>query len=339
MRKIVILAVILILSAAASWHTASTTGPPINAHPGPPAEYEFYWDDGIVASGWVWYTGGNYWAVDFDDDKTGGVADGLVTAYGAATYPQWPDGSYQGCYMHVFGESGGYPGADLDSTYLGFTDPGSFEWIDAAVALSTSTFYIAFEQYGDYPDTDSVAVDAEGGTHNWTGYQGSWGNTSFFGDFMLRCYWEDDPGEDYRPPEVTGMNPDDGEVDVSVDTTIVFHVVDDLSGVDIATIEFTVEDTSGSLRFRLAFSTGGAYPTGEISGDLHIDDIDPLDVICTFTPDNDLPYADSITSIVAAGLADMLGNVTHHDIVWSFETEEDPGGLKNTTWGEIKTLY
>jgi hypothetical protein len=161
-----------------------------------------------------------------------------------------------------------------------------------------------------------------------------------FNDFMLRCYWEDDPVEDYSPPEVTGMNPDDGEDDVPVDTTIVFHVVDDLSGVDITTIEFTVEDTSrGHLRFQLAFSTDGPSPTGVISGELDIDDIDPLDIVCTFTPDNDLPYADSITSTVAAGLADMQGNATENDYVWSFETEEDPGGLKNATWGEIKALY
>ncbi len=340
MRKIVIIAVILVFSATASRRAVSSGGRVVNAHPDPPAEYEFYWDDGIMSSGWVWYTAGNYWAVEFDEEKTGGFEDGVVTAYGAATYPNWPDSEYQGCYMHVFGDSEGYPGADLDRTYLGFTDPGSFEWIDAAVALSTSTFYIAFEQFGNYPDTDTVAVDAVAGTHNWTGYQGSWSQTSLFGDFMLRCYWEDDPGEDYRPPEVTGMNPDDGEDDVPVGTTIVFHVVDDLSGVDVATIEFTVEDTTrGYQCFRLAFSTDGPSPTGEISGDLHIDDIDPLDVICTFTPDSDLPYDDSITSTVAAGLADMQGNATRHDIVWSFETEEDPGGLKNAAWGEIKALY
>ncbi|MCK4593512.1 hypothetical protein KAU45_03355, partial [bacterium] len=291
MRKIVILAVILVLSAGASWRAVSTSGPTFNAHPDPPAEYEFYWDDGVMVSGWVWYTGGNYWAVQFDEEKTDGFEYGLVTCYGAVTYPGWPDSTFQGCYMHTFDDVDDYPGSDLDSTFLQFTTGGVFEWVapDSSVGLSTSVFYIAFEQYGNYPSTDAVAVDAAAGTHNWTGFQGSWTQTSTFSDFMLRCYWEDDPGEDYRPPEVTGMNPDDGEEDVPVGTTIVFHVVDDLSGVDVTTIEFTVEDTSRNLRFRLAFSTGGPYPTGEISGDLHIDDIDPLDVICTFTPDDDLP--------------------------------------------------
>ncbi len=339
MRKVFLAIVVLVMGAAAYPPALSTTGPPINAHPDPPAEYEFYWDDGSLSSGWMWYDGGNYWATQFDDEKTGGVADGLVTAYGAVTVPNWPDSTYEGCYMHVFGDSGGYPGADLDSTYLGFTGSGSFEWVETSVLLSTSTFYIAFEQIGGSPSCDSVAVDAVAGTHNWTGFQGSWGEISIFSDFMLRCYWEDEPPEDYSPPEVTGMDPD-AEQDVPVDTTIIFHVVDDISGVDVATIEFTVEDTSKkTLSFALAFSTGGPSPTGEISGELYIDDIDPLDVVCTFTPDDDLPYGETITSIVAAGLADMLGNATENDIVWSFETEEDPGGVKNATWGEIKALY
>jgi len=338
MRTLFILLAVLVLGVAAYPLALSTTGSSLNAHPGPPMEHEFYWDDGIVSSGWVWFTAGNYWAVVFDDEKTSGVADGLVTAYGAVTYPNWPGSTYEGCYMHVFDDSGGYPGADLDSTYLGFTDGGSFEWVDAAVALSTSTFYVAFEQYGDYPDTDSMATDAVGGIHNWTGYEGAWGSTSLSGDFMIRCYWEDDPGGDSNPPEVTGLNPADGAVGVPVETRIVFHVVDDISGVDVATIEFTVEALESVHNFALAFSVGGLSPTGVISGVLHIDDIDPLDVVCTFTPDADLPYANTITCTVAAGLADVLGNKTRQDIGWSFGTEDNPG-VANCTWGEIKALY
>ncbi|MCX7022340.1 MAG: Ig-like domain-containing protein [bacterium] len=338
MRKVFFGIAVLVLGAATYPLTLSTTGPPINAHPQPPAEYEFYWDDGIMAQGWIWFTGGNYWAVQFDEVKTGGDADGMVTASGAATWPSWPDSTYQGCYMHVFSDDGGYPYADLDRTYLGFTDPGSFEWIDADVALSTSTFYIAFEQIGNYPTCDSVCVDAGGGTHNWTGYQGFWGKTTIHGgDFMLRCYWEGEPGWDYSPPEVTGMDPADGADGVPVDTTIIFHVVDDYSGVDVATIEFYVEDASrGPVHVNLAYNTGGPSPTGVISGVLYVDDADLLDVVCTFTPDDDLPY--SITCTVPAGLADIAGNETENDIVWSFETQAEPR-VTNTTWGEIKALY
>ncbi|HUT98958.1 MAG TPA: Ig-like domain-containing protein [bacterium] len=333
------LLLLFVVAPCLAFNALTTTGPACNAHPGPPTEYEFYWDDGILTSGWCWWTGGDMWAVQFDDQKTGGVADALVTAYGAVTYPNWPDGTYQGCYMHVFDDDGGYPGVDLDRTYMGFDEPGYMEWLDTAVPLSTSTFYVAFEQFGDYPNCDSMGVDAVSGTHDWTGYQGSWGRTTLFGDFMLRCYWEDDPGEDFRPPEVTDMDPEDGAEGVPVGMIITFHVVDDISGVDVATIEFTVEDTSKKVHgFALAFSTDGPSPTGVISGDLYIDDTDPLDVVCTFMPDVDLPYADVITCTVAAGLADAFGNETRHDIVWSFGTEDNPG-VENCTWGEIKALY
>jgi hypothetical protein len=292
-----------------------------------------------VSSGWCWYTAGNYWAVVFDDEKTSGVADGTVTSYGAVTYPNWPGSTYEGCYMHVFADDAGYPGADLDSTYLGFTDGGSFEWVDAAVSLTTSTFYVAFEQIGSYPDTDSIAVDEVSGTHDWTGYEGAWGNTDTQGDFMIRCYWQNESGGDFLPPDVSGQNPADGAVDVPVSTKIVFHAVDDISGVDVATIELDVTDPVKSDHvFALALGSGGFSPAGVITGDLHIDDIDPLDVVCTFTPASDLPYADAVTCTVAAGLADMLGNQTHQDIVWGFTTEDAPA-IENATWGEIKTLY
>ena len=319
-------------------NAVSISGVPYSAHPQPPVEYEFYWDDGIMSSGWVWYTGGNYWAVQFDEQKTGG-SHGALTAYGAVTYPGWPDSTFQGCYMHTFDDIGDYPGADLDSTYLGFTTGGVFEWVDAFVYLTDGVFYVAFEQYGNYPTCDAMGIDAVAGTHNWTGYQGSWSPTTLYGDFLIRCYW-DTFSPDMYPPSVTDRDPRDGEEDVPVDSTIVFHVWDDLSGVNVATIEFYVEDTSrGPLPIRLAYSTDGPSPTGEISGELVIDDSDIWDVICTFTPDDDLPHGEIITCTVAAGLADRAGNATGYDIVWSFETEEDPGGVKNATWGEIKALY
>src|SRR4030042_4566902 len=68
--------------------------------------YEFYWDDGSCAGGWVWYTGGGYWAVEFDEEKTTDQP-GTVTSVGAYVFPNWPDGSYQGANLHVFSDSGG----------------------------------------------------------------------------------------------------------------------------------------------------------------------------------------------------------------------------------------
>ncbi|HUT98962.1 MAG TPA: Ig-like domain-containing protein [bacterium] len=340
MRKVFIAIVVLVMGASAYPPALSTTGPAFNAHPGPPTEYEFYWDDGIVSSCWVWFTAGNYWAVKFDQAKTGG-ADGYVTKYGAVAYPDWPDSTYQGCYMHTFEDVGGYPGSSLDNEYLGFTQGGVFEWVypGSPVFVDGGVFYIAFRQFGNYPYTDAIGVDAVAGTHNWTGYQGSWAPSTAFSDFMIRCYWNDEIPEDDSSPYVTGMDPADGAEDVPVDTTIVFHVVDDISGVDVATIEFTVEDASKNVHsFALAFNIGGLSPIRVISGTLYIDDDDLNDVVCIFFPDDDLPEGETITCTVDGTLADCCGNRMGEDFVWTFTTK-DYQSVEDTTWGRVKALY
>lgn len=189
--KILILLVLVV--AVFAGNNFITTDVPANVQTPPPALYEFYWDDGTISSCWGWVYGGNYWAVQFDEEKTGGVDYGEVTSYGAATFAGWPDDIYQGCYMHTFADNDGEPGADLGRTYLGFDSPDSFNWVDTSVITTTAVFYIAFEQYDTYPLFDSIAVDAEAGTHNWTGYYGIWGNQWHFGDFMIRCYWNNEP--------------------------------------------------------------------------------------------------------------------------------------------------
>ena len=192
MKKLVLLLLVAVVAFAAN--SVMTTGIPYQTHPQPPAEFEFYWDDGILSAGWAWYTGGNYWAVQFDDVKTGGDANASVVTYGAETYAGWPDGTFQGCNMHTFSDLGGYPGADLGFENLVFTAGGVFQWIDSdpLIMLTTSVFYIAFQQIGNYPACDSMGVDAVAGTHDWTGYSGSWAPTTLFGDFLLRCYWDDE---------------------------------------------------------------------------------------------------------------------------------------------------
>jgi|GEM_PF-2450311 len=183
------LMLLVLVVAAFGANSLATGGVALNAHPQPLEGGEFYWDDGIMSSGWVWYTGGNYWGVQFDEVKTGGYEYNGVTSYGAVTYPDWPDSTFQGCYMHTFDDLGGYPGDDLGHEFLQFTQGGVFQWVDTTTPVG-AVFYIAFQQVGNYPSADSIGVDAVAGTHNWTGYQGSWSPTTLFGDFMLRCYWE-----------------------------------------------------------------------------------------------------------------------------------------------------
>ncbi|MCX7022294.1 MAG: hypothetical protein NTW26_08515 [bacterium] len=143
--------------------------------------YEFYWDDGVCGGGWVWYTGGNYWAVQFDEEKTTGQP-GTVTSVGAYVFPGWPDGTYQGVNMHVFSDSGGLPGDDLGYEFI--SGPG-WQWASIDVDVDSGVFWIAWQDIGSYPSCDALGFDADGTGHSWGG--GDWIN---WGDAMLRCYWE-----------------------------------------------------------------------------------------------------------------------------------------------------
>ncbi|MCD4733594.1 Ig-like domain-containing protein [bacterium] len=147
---------------------------------------------------------------------------------------------------------------------------------------------------------------------------------------------------DFTVPEVSGQVPANGATGVAVNSDIVFHVTDDMIGVDTSTISFSVEDSAKaassnmvSLENTSTSSQVTIEHTSAITGTLVTDDTDPNDVICTFTPDSDLP-ADTIICTIAAGLADDAGNATGADIVWSFDTVGS--SVEETTWGQIKAL-
>jgi hypothetical protein len=148
-----------------------------------------------------------------------------------------------------------------------------------------------------------------------------------------------------QPPYVDELDPDDGDSHVPGDTDIVFHCVEDgYFPVDADTIVFTVGDQSrrsGGKAVSSDSSSPSLYvaprPTGEISGTLEINDDDWYDIICTFTPDEDLP-ADLITCTVDGCLADIVGNEMGEDFVWTFETEEIPK-VEPTSWGAIKAEF
>ncbi|HUT99328.1 MAG TPA: Ig-like domain-containing protein [bacterium] len=146
---------------------------------------------------------------------------------------------------------------------------------------------------------------------------------------------------DTHEPLVEDIDPEDGEDDVAIDSTIEFTLRDD-SGIDLDTLNFTVtDDTLSSGR---ALTPGGRAlsvgftRTGEISGELDIDDSDPQSVVCTFTPDDEFGYEATITCTIAAGLEDGLGTPTSEDFVWSFITEEWVQVLE-TSWGAIKAQF
>jgi len=147
--------------------------------------------------------------------------------------------------------------------------------------------------------------------------------------------------------EVCPINPEADDTGVPVDTDIVFACIsavgDGFGQIDTDTIVFTAEDQSrrsgdGTLRSgSSSLSTrGNPKPAGEISGTLDIDDSDEFCVICTFTPDSDLPV-DLITCTVDGCLADTDGYMMGEDFVWTFSTGNY--GVEQTTWGAIKAGF
>jgi hypothetical protein len=146
--------------------------------------------------------------------------------------------------------------------------------------------------------------------------------------------------EDNDPPYVDGMDPDDGQSDVDLDSPVVFHCKDDISKVDTDTIDFTVQDsTLGVVRTISSSASVGVHatPARTLPGDLDVDDTDPADIVCTWTGDD--PFYDdvTITCTVAAGLSDTRGNEMVDDFVWTFST--GIGAVDNTSWGAIKAEF
>ncbi|UCE28181.1 MAG: hypothetical protein JSW52_05390 [Candidatus Coatesbacteria bacterium] len=122
-------------------------------------------------------------------------------------------------------------------------------------------------------------------------------------DLMVRVKIDDD----MDPPYVDEQDPADTTW-AQPDTDIVFHCKDDDKGVDSGTIDFSADDGTRA----------------DVPGVLDIDDSDPNDVVCTFTPDSDLPEGETITCTVDELLADGLGNEMGSDAVWSFGVDGTP---------------
>jgi hypothetical protein len=155
---------------------------------------ELKWDDGYVYRAFSWLNAGWYWAVQFNEDKTGGES-GFINQIGLVIPSGEPDNTYEGGWVMIFDDNSGVPGTqilrqafDTDETRL-----NQFQWVDIPETyVSTSTFYIVFEQAWDGGNTDGICVDAhyQYPTHNWTYEGGTWrNNDQGYGDYMIRCHW------------------------------------------------------------------------------------------------------------------------------------------------------
>jgi len=250
--------------------------------------------------------------ITFRDDNSGSPGSVLETI-GASGWSMTTTGDSQWGYSIYEVE------APLDSTFA-FTDGDHYWW---HVTINSGGFVYMCCQANSY---DDMVYFSDTGGSSWSSSQSEWGAAY---DFLFTLEGTMGGGDDV-PPAVSGQDPADGAVDVPLDSDIVFHATDDNSGIDTATIDFTAADTTLS---------GGALtmvsPLADISGTLDVDDTDPLDVICTFTADADLP-ADTITCTVAGSLADNAGNTMGSDEVWSFDTVG--ADVEPASWGQIKSL-
>jgi hypothetical protein len=190
----------------------------------------------------------------------------------------------------------------------------------------------------------SKVIDCEVGIGHVTGWNGNrssddWSNVADMTDMMRNWLDAATTEPDTTPPEVTDLDPDDGDTDVPTDAVITFHCTDDIAGIDVDTIDFTVQDTT--LRGDRVISSSAAVstlasPARTLPGDLDIDDADLLDVLCTWTGDDPFYEGETITCTVAGTLADRRGNELGDDFVWSFDTELN---VEEASWGEIKSRF
>ncbi len=134
---------------------------------------------------------------------------------------------------------------------------------------------------------------------------------------------------DTAPPYVDGIYPEDGEHEVP--DHVVFHCIDAQSAVDFTTISFSLTDDTLGRGCSVGAGTAGVIP-----GDLDIDDTDPRDVVCTWTPRDPLDDFYYYTATVDGSLADELGNEMGEDFVWQFGWT---GVVKETSWGAVKASF
>jgi len=153
-----------------------------------------YWDDGYTDDAKAWNNAGWYWGVEFDDAKTGGRT-GFVNQIGLVIASDYPDSTYEGGWVIIFEDNSGVPGTEIfrQAFNTDVSRLNQFQWIDIpATFVSTSTFYVAFEEAWDGGNHDGIYHDAhyQYPTHNWTYENGTWfNNPQGFGDVMIRCHW------------------------------------------------------------------------------------------------------------------------------------------------------
>lgn len=265
------------------------------------SEYDLINDDGTRYYLW---SGPQGFGTTFDITTAGWLVKMKVYAY---TF-----GQTHIVKLNCFGWNETTNRPDENDSYFGgeLSFPGSGPYHDEWAEFNV------IDGHAYFPNGDRITLFSRGGSFPWYCPQdGNWGALQYsgwmwfggsswydysvylYGAMMIRGVVNDD----VDGPYVDTQDPPDGGW-AQPDTTIVFHARDDDYGVDSGTIDFAAE-----------------YETGaEVPGTLDIADSYTNDVVCTFTPDNNLPEGETITCTVAGTLADGLTNEMGDDAVWSF---------------------
>jgi hypothetical protein len=262
-------------------------------------ESEYYWDDGVDSG--AYFPGSlSPYATTFTATADCHLVTYKIYWYGGGNIDV-------NCLLYD-DDGGGDPQTPTGSTLFtitGNSGTASFAWFEVDVTSAGATLtngQIFHPGWSHTASSQGVLMDtAKGGYSCWL-WLGSWYDYSSYYTHMVRVIVDDD----MDPPYVDEQDPADGGAGAP-DTEIVFHCKDDDYGVDSETIDFMAEDET----------------RGEVSGSLDIDDGDANDVVCTFTPDSDLPEG-TITCTVAGTLADGLTNEMGDDAVWSFVVDATP---------------
>jgi len=271
--------------------------------------YDYY---GGWYGGYASYYGAIMGRIFYNNDVTPPYADTFAPANGS-----WQLANLDSISFHAKDDDTSSGG--VNTTTVGFSaDDGTKATVPGTLGFDTTNPYDVICTFNvddgyDFPDGTTTCTIPAGMRDMLGNTQASSYNWSFYVDGTA--------------PAVSGQNPADGGYG-QPNTTIVFHVTDGGCGVDIGSITFTAEDSPKSISQKDTVSPSNESTSLVVSnskavipGTLYIDDTNPNDVICTFTPDSDLTVGDTITCTVAQGLSDVLGNSTESSIVWHFTVE------------------
>jgi parallel beta-helix repeat protein len=194
---------------------------------------------------------------------------------------------------------------------------------------SSSNFYlnnfidgwnvVSVDSINTWHSPEEITYTYKGSTYTnylgnyWSDYTGSDANGDGIGETSYPIDSDNDnyplvePFENYVPPTVSGVSPEDGGTDVPIDTLVTAAFSEAMDSSTINTSSFTL---------------AGSAVSGTVT-------YDPATYTATFTPDANLDYNYTYTATLSTTITDLAGNPLAEPYTWSFATQS---GLGPNTW-------